>query len=296
MVFRCALLNRSTAPSRFRTLFRAGKWLLLLALVFSSTTAGPAIAQSGASPPVELREMQVKKDKPTETFHKAGTAVTFWVKDTLGTFASVVDAETEVTTFRDDAGTDLVAAHQTAVRDWREKKDSLAQEGRMVSSGRSQSLVEAEAFEDDPFSEGAPGFYLTLESWGLPASGATQLRVTGTVTYLVSRDETATKRLPETVLAKTDSLTVNGHPIRIDNTGTQDGEQQFRVITSLPLTSFEVKNQKGESFGGLGMILNGHPVVTVPGTVFNQPATVVVTYNPTMERTVEIDRRVQVGL
>jgi hypothetical protein len=278
---------------------RKSSTCLLVGLLGAALSAGgPLHAQQAESeqPPLELQRLEVKKDKPTEEHPTRATIVTLWVKDTAGTFSSILEEETQLESFRDDQGTNLMAAHRQRIRAWKEKKDSLADEGQFISIGREKNLYRAKALESGPFSEGGPGFYITFESWATPAPAATELRLSGQLRYLLGRNQTQEIRR-ELTLADKDSLSVAGYPIRIVNKRKSGSDkQQFMLETPLHLTTFELRNEEGESFGGLGMYMGGRPAITVPRKLFHRSETLVVEYQVPMERTLKFDQRVQLGL
>ena len=257
-----------------------------------------AVAQSTGqtdAPPVEVREIHVKKDRPDESFPKAGTSLTLWVRDTLGTFSSVVADETTISAFRDDAGTDLIAAHEDAIVAWKEKKKRLKNEGRFVSTSRARELYETEGFGGS-FSEGVSGFYLTIESWGLPSSDATALHVEGTVTYVLGLDEMPTKRFSDLVLGETSTLEAEDQTIEVTNSSARNDRQRFRLESPLSIEKFQIRDEQDEEIGSIQMTVNDQPVVDMPKEAYNTPVTVVMTYKKPKIRTVTVDETVSVGL
>ena len=271
--------------------------VLAVALVLAVTPAAAAQERDDESawpePIVDVREVSVRKNRPDEVFHEAGVAVTFWVHDEAGTFANLVPGETELRAFADSTGKDLIAGHHAQRRAWNEKVERLRNEGRFVSMGRSTRLLEADELDDD---EGAAGFYLTVDSWDLPAPGAETISVTAEVTYVLGGEEEVRDQREDLVLGDTKIISAGEWGVRPTDFNRDDGMIRFTLSSALPLTRFNVYNEAGEQVGSIVYIMNGRPVVEMPESLFDAPIDLLMTYREPIKRSVTIDEQVDVGL
>jgi hypothetical protein len=250
--------------------------------------AMPALGQS-----VTVQELRVERDRPDEVFYRAGTTVTFRIVDEAGPFETIVDSESDITVFRDDTGTDLLTAHRKAVVAWERRVEELRSEGRFVSMGRDRGIMRAESFESDA---DVTGFYLTVESWGLPGDSAARLHVEGELRYLVSTDERISKELEGVDLRSLKQAELEGYPIRLREKSRQDGQFRITVYTDLPMTGFVVENADGEEIGGIRMTMNGRPIVSLPAKAASAPVNVTLIAQKPLRRTLELSKSVAPGL
>lgn len=277
--------------------------LMHVALLLMLVTAGAgaqsnAGEQASAEPAVdaseiEVREVLVRMNRPDEVFHKAATSVTLWVRDGAGEFETLLRHESDITAFQDSSGTDLIAGHSRQIEAWDERVETLRKEGRFVHMGRSRELLSADALESD---EGAEGFYLTVESWAIPATDAETLRLAGNLSYVVATDEQRQRVFEEINLADRKIVRIGEWGIRPTDFNTQDGTRRFALSTTLPIEQFEIRSTDGEELGGIVFRLNGRPMVEIPTGVFEQTVHLTVTYRAPLRRTVSFDRQVDVGL
>ena len=272
---------------------------VLLAAIAAGTPAQEGEREEGKAdertqgPNVSVQEVRVRKNRPDEVFHNAGTSVTFWVQDEAGVFESILTNESGVTQLADDTGTDLIARHEDELVAWREKVARLREEGRFVHMGRSRALYEAEGLDQD---EGVVGFYLTVESWALPSEEATSLHVEGEFSYVVATETPARHVFDAINLQETKIVMVDDYGIRPTDFDHEDEMLRFTVWTNLPLTRFEVRDTEGETVGTIIYTMNGRPVVEMPERLFEETVELIVEYREPLERKVRIDEVVDVGL
>jgi hypothetical protein len=248
----------------------------------------PALGQS-----VTVQELRVQRDRPDEVFYRAGTTVTFRIVDEAGPFETILDGKSDITVFRDDAGTDLLTAHRKAVVAWERRVEELRSEGRFVSMGRDRDIVRAERFESDAE---LTGFYLTVESWGVPRASAESVHVKGELQYLVSTNERISKELEGVDLRSLQQTELGGYQIRLRDKSRQDGQYRMTLYTDLPLTGFVVRNEDGEEIGGIRMTMNGRPIVSLPAQAASGPVNVTLIAKKPLRRTLELSKSVTPGL
>jgi hypothetical protein len=246
---------------------------------------------AAAAQTVEVREVSVKKDRPDEIFYRAATRVVLWIRDDVGQFESLVGGRAELRRFEDDRGTDLIAAHREQTRSWKEKVDRLREEGRFVSFGRSRELLSAEEMDD----EGAGGFYLTVESWGLPAEEARSLRLSASVPYITALEERRTKSFEDFVFANTKIIEVEGYGLRPTDFSTSEGTRQFKLYTNLPVRELRIHSPEGTRVGGIAYTFNGRPVVEMDAAYFDKAVKLVVTYQVPQRMEARFDLKIGLG-
>jgi hypothetical protein len=257
------------------------------------STGERAITNIGPPPTVEVREVRVRRNRPDEVFHEAGTTVVFWVKDEAGVYESILDNESGIDVFEDSTGRDLITAHWDAVDAWGEKVDRLREQGRFVSMGRSRDLYTTDGLDVD---DGGSGFYLTVDSWALPAAETRSFRIEGAFTYVLASETVTRTAFDEINLRDTKIVRVAGYGIRPEDFSRSDDMLSFTLYTNLPLTRFEVRDQEGERAGGIIYTMNGRPVVEMPEALFDRQVELVVEYREPIVRRVEISEEVELGL
>lgn len=265
-----------------------------LALVATTVVAGVAPAQNEAAEPgIEVREIAVRKNRPDEVFHDAGTSVSFWVNDEAGEFTWILPGDTEVTRFADSEGIDLIAGHERRIRAWEEKVDRLRDEGRFVSMGRTRALYRAERLDAE---EGVSGFYLVIESWEVPSPQARSLRVTAEISYNVSTDKIVHEEFEEIDLHDTKIIRWDDYGVRPTDFNRSEGTLSFTLVSELELRRFDVRNADGEVVGGIAYRFNNRPVVEMPEDLFEEPVHLRIEYRVPVRRRVVIDEVIDVGL
>ena len=249
------------------------------------------LSTAASAQTVEVREVTVKKDRPDEVFYRAATRVVLWVQDEVGEFESLIGGRAELHRFEDDQGTDLIAAHREQTRRWKEKVDQLRKEGCFVSFGRSRDVLSAEEMDD----EGARGFYLTIESWGIPAKGARSLRLSASIPYIATLEEVRTKTYDDFVFDNTKIIEVEGFGIRPTDFSTSEGIRQFKLYTVLPVRELRIHSKEGSRVGGIVYTLNGRPVVEMDAAYFDKPVKLVITYRVPQRMEAEFDLNIGMG-
>lgn len=260
-------------------------------ICFVSISAALLFSAAAAAQTVEVREVTVKKDRPDEVFYRAATRVVLWIQDEVGQFESLVGGRSELRRFEDGQGTDLIAAHRQQTRRWEEKVNQLREEGRFVSFGRSRELLSAEEMDD----EGASGFYLTVESWGLPAEGARSLRLSASVPYIAAHEQLRTKSFDDFVFDDTKIIEVGGYGIRPADFSTSESTRQFKLYTNLPVRELRIHSGEGTQIGGIAYTYNGRPVVEMDAAYFDKPVKLVITYQVPQRMEAEFDLRIGLG-
>jgi len=240
----------------------------------------------------DVREISIKKNRPDEIYYKAATKVSIWVSDDIGSFESLLIDESHIDVFKDDKGFDLIDAHYKAIKAWDEKVANLAKNNTYVSMGRSRELLSAEGLDDN---EGATGFYLTVESWTLPAKDSRSLHLAGNVSYLVALHKKNSKIFSEMVFGDTESFQIDDYKVSLSDYSEDDDMCEFAFNSELPIDDAAIYNSDGEKIGGITWRMDGVPYLEIPKDYWNKPVKLEVIYRNLRKLSPSFDETVGLG-
>ena len=144
--------------------------------------------------------------------------------------------------------------------------------------------------------EGVSGFYLTVESWALPSSGANTLRIADTINYIVALEEQAEEVFSELIPVETESLHADGFEIKFSDIYTDNGIVNFTIDSDLPVIDAFFYNPNGRQIGEIIYTMNGNLVMELNEEYFNSAVKLELIYLKTKKVRVMFDEIVGLGL